>query len=316
MLQYHNVTPAAYLRAVRSGAVPAGVARAPGAGDARRPRRSRARRLRVQPAGARGARVRADRRAAAGRRPVARHAAPAGGRRSSKILDDEFVNFLFVGRIAPNKKIEDHIRLAEHYKRYVDAYYRFIFVGRYDAVPRYYATIRALMSEYRLLQRALRLHRPGARRGARRLLPARRGLHLAERARRLLRAAARGDGRRRAGPRLRRRRGARDARRRRRAVRAEGPRVRRRARSARWPSTTTCARRSSPASGAGSPTSATRASTQRARLRSSPIPAAVSTRHEDRLRRPALRHRGARRIRAALPAGRRAARRASTRSRC
>jgi L-malate glycosyltransferase len=68
-----------------------------------------------------------------------------------KILDDDFVNFLFVGRIAPNKKIEDHIRLAEHYKRYVDAYYRFIFVGRYDAVPRYYATIRALMSEYRLL---------------------------------------------------------------------------------------------------------------------------------------------------------------------
>ena len=30
-------------------------------------------------------------------------------------------------------------------------YYRFIFVGRYDAVPRYYSTIRALMSEYRLL---------------------------------------------------------------------------------------------------------------------------------------------------------------------
>ena len=68
-----------------------------------------------------------------------------------RILDDDFVNFLFVGRIAPNKKIEDHIRLAEHYKRYVDAYYRFIFVGRYDAVPRYYATIRALMTEYRLL---------------------------------------------------------------------------------------------------------------------------------------------------------------------
>lgn len=68
-----------------------------------------------------------------------------------KSLDDDFVNFLFVGRIAPNKKIEDHIRLAEHYKRYVDAYYRFIFVGRYDAVPRYYATIRQLMSEYQLL---------------------------------------------------------------------------------------------------------------------------------------------------------------------
>jgi L-malate glycosyltransferase len=68
-----------------------------------------------------------------------------------EILDDGLVNFLFVGRIAPNKKIEDHIRLAEIYKRNVDAYYRFIFVGRYDVVPRYYSMIRALMSEYRML---------------------------------------------------------------------------------------------------------------------------------------------------------------------
>jgi glycosyltransferase involved in cell wall biosynthesis len=67
------------------------------------------------------------------------------------ILDDGLVNFLFVGRIAPNKKIEDHIKLAEVYKRYVDAYYRFIFVGRYDVVPRYYSMIRALMADYRLL---------------------------------------------------------------------------------------------------------------------------------------------------------------------
>jgi len=68
-----------------------------------------------------------------------------------EMLDDGLVNFLFVGRIAPNKKIEDHIKLAEVYKRYVDAYYRFIFVGRYDVVPRYYSMIRALMADYRLL---------------------------------------------------------------------------------------------------------------------------------------------------------------------
>ena len=67
------------------------------------------------------------------------------------ILDDGLVNFLFVGRIAPNKKIEDIIRLAEFYKRYVDAYYRFIFVGRVDVVPRYYSMIRALMTEFRFL---------------------------------------------------------------------------------------------------------------------------------------------------------------------
>jgi glycosyltransferase involved in cell wall biosynthesis len=82
---------------------------------------------------------------------LARIARPVNRPALDRILDDDFVNFLFVGRIAPNKKIEDHIRLAEHYKRYVDAYYRFIFVGKYDAVPRYFATIRALMSEYRLL---------------------------------------------------------------------------------------------------------------------------------------------------------------------
>jgi glycosyltransferase involved in cell wall biosynthesis len=67
------------------------------------------------------------------------------------LLDDGLVNFLFVGRIAPNKKIEDIIRLAEFYKRYVDAYYRFIFVGRFDVVPRYYSMIRALMAEFRFL---------------------------------------------------------------------------------------------------------------------------------------------------------------------
>ena len=68
-----------------------------------------------------------------------------------EILDDGLVNFLFVGRIAPNKKIEDHIKMAEVYKRYIDAYYRFIFVGRFDVVPRYYSMLRALMAEYRLL---------------------------------------------------------------------------------------------------------------------------------------------------------------------
>jgi glycosyltransferase involved in cell wall biosynthesis len=68
-----------------------------------------------------------------------------------KLLQDGLVNILFVGRLAPNKKIEDHIRLAEQYKRYVDAYYRFIFVGRTMAVPRYYAAVRSLVAEYRML---------------------------------------------------------------------------------------------------------------------------------------------------------------------
>ena len=64
-----------------------------------------------------------------------------------KWLDDGLTNFLFVGRMVPNKKIEDIIRLAEHYKRYVDAHYRFIFVGRDDGVPRYTNMLRALIAE-------------------------------------------------------------------------------------------------------------------------------------------------------------------------
>lgn len=65
-----------------------------------------------------------------------------------RILGDGLINILFVGRIVPNKRIEDHIRLAELYKRYIDSHYRFIFVGRVDAVPAYYAQIRALVAEF------------------------------------------------------------------------------------------------------------------------------------------------------------------------
>jgi glycosyltransferase involved in cell wall biosynthesis len=68
-----------------------------------------------------------------------------------RILSDGLINILFVGRIVPNKKIEDHIRLAEMYKRYIDSYYRFIFVGRYDGLPRYYSQLRALIEQYEML---------------------------------------------------------------------------------------------------------------------------------------------------------------------
>lgn len=65
-------------------------------------------------------------------------------------LNDEWVNFLFVGRIVPNKCIEDHVCLAKLYERYVDDRYRFIFVGRTDSVPAYYARVWALIDRYRM----------------------------------------------------------------------------------------------------------------------------------------------------------------------
>ena len=78
---------------------------------------------------------------------TARITQPARRPALDRLLDDDFVNVLFVGRIAPNKKIEDVVKLAELYKRYVDDHARFIFVGRFDVVPRYYSMIRALMAE-------------------------------------------------------------------------------------------------------------------------------------------------------------------------
>ena len=146
----------------------------------------------------------------------------------TRLLDDGLTNILFVGRLAPNKKIEDHLRLAEVYKRYVDADYRFIFVGRYDAVPRYFTMIRALATEFKMPSD--RFWFTGARTGRRsgNLLPHRRRLRLTERARGFLRAAAGGDGRRRSGPGVCRHGRTRDVGGRRRAVRTEGPRICRR----------------------------------------------------------------------------------------
>ena len=151
ILQYHNVTPAAFFAPYDPALFRLAALGRQELATLVGPRRSGARRLGVQPAGARSARVRADRRLPDRRRHVAASRGRVSRPALEAILDDELVNFLFVGRIAPNKKIEDHIRLAEHYKRYVDAYYRFIFVGRYDVVPRYYSMIRALMTEYQLL---------------------------------------------------------------------------------------------------------------------------------------------------------------------
>ena len=139
----------ALLRALRCRHLPAAALGRAGAGDAGRPHRHGARRLGIQPpelealgfdnTGVFPIAVDVGRITAAPRRPAL-----------ERVLDDGPLNFLFVGRIVPNKKIEDHIRLAEHYKRYVDVDYRFIFVGRTDGVPRYYNMIRALVAEYQM----------------------------------------------------------------------------------------------------------------------------------------------------------------------
>ena len=152
VLQYHNVTPARFFARYDPGALPARGAR-PDASWRRWPATSTWRSATPNTTGgsSRSSGSRADRRDAHCREHRPAHGGPARARRSTRFSTTASSISSSSGRIAPNKRIEDHIRLAETYKRYVDAYYRFIFVGRHDGVPRYYAQIRALMAEYRML---------------------------------------------------------------------------------------------------------------------------------------------------------------------
>jgi glycosyltransferase involved in cell wall biosynthesis len=150
ILQYHNITPAHFfadyapglfrLAALGRRELQSLVGRVDLAlGDSEFNRRE-LEALGFTPTGVLPIAVNTERITAAPRRPAL-----------EKILGDGLMNILFVGRIVPNKKIEDHIRLAEVYKRYVDSFYRFIFVGRYDGVPAYYAQVRALIAELKML---------------------------------------------------------------------------------------------------------------------------------------------------------------------
>jgi glycosyltransferase involved in cell wall biosynthesis len=48
----------------------------------------------------------------------------------SRMLGDERTNLLFVGRVAPNKRFEDLIRLASYWKRFLSPAVRLVLVGR------------------------------------------------------------------------------------------------------------------------------------------------------------------------------------------
>ena len=150
VLQYHNITPAAFfapydpalfrLAALGRSELKTLVGRVDLALGDSEFNRSELEEMGFAPTGVLPIAVNTERLTGAARRPAL-----------EQILSDGLINILFVGRIVPNKKIEDHIRLGEIYKRYTDNYYRFIFVGRYDGVPRYYAQVRALVSEFQML---------------------------------------------------------------------------------------------------------------------------------------------------------------------
>ncbi|HXG89412.1 MAG TPA: glycosyltransferase [Vicinamibacterales bacterium] len=59
----------------------------------------------------------------------------------ARAFDDDWVNLLFVGRVIPNKRIEDLVRWFYAYKRFVNPRSRLLLVGSYGGFERYLAML-------------------------------------------------------------------------------------------------------------------------------------------------------------------------------
>jgi glycosyltransferase involved in cell wall biosynthesis len=64
-----------------------------------------------------------------------------------RVLDDGRVNLLFVGRIAPNKRQEEVIRLASYWKRFISPDVRVVLVGKLPRQRHYFDAVQAYMYE-------------------------------------------------------------------------------------------------------------------------------------------------------------------------
>jgi glycosyltransferase involved in cell wall biosynthesis len=66
------------------------------------------------------------------------------------LFRDDRTNILFVGRIAPNKKVEDLIKIAFFYKKYISPLVRLIVVGKTASLPVYYRSLVRLANDFHL----------------------------------------------------------------------------------------------------------------------------------------------------------------------
>jgi glycosyltransferase involved in cell wall biosynthesis len=67
-----------------------------------------------------------------------------------ELFRDDRVNILFVGRIVPNKGIDDLIRVLFYFKKYISPLVRLIIVGKTSTIPSYYASLVRLADEFYL----------------------------------------------------------------------------------------------------------------------------------------------------------------------
>ena len=63
---------------------------------------------------------------------------------------DDRTNILFVGRIAPNKRIEHLVKTVFYYKKYISPLVRLMVVGKTNTFPAYFATVSRMADEFYL----------------------------------------------------------------------------------------------------------------------------------------------------------------------
>ena len=67
-----------------------------------------------------------------------------------ELFREDRTNVLFVGRIVPNKKIDDLIRVIFYYKKYISPLVRLVVVGKTSSLPPYYKSLIRLADEFYL----------------------------------------------------------------------------------------------------------------------------------------------------------------------
>ncbi|MGB8952938.1 MAG: glycosyltransferase family 4 protein [Candidatus Aminicenantales bacterium] len=72
------------------------------------------------------------------------------------LFKGERVNVLFVGRIAPNKKIENLIKVTFYFKKYISPLIRLIIIGKTATFPKYYQSLVRMADEFYLKPEEIR----------------------------------------------------------------------------------------------------------------------------------------------------------------
>ncbi len=74
------------------------------------------------------------------------HLKVAPDRRVLAAYDDEITNIVFVGRLVPNKRIDDVIRIFAAYQRFFNPHSRLLIVGSQSGFERYYTLLQSLVA--------------------------------------------------------------------------------------------------------------------------------------------------------------------------